>query len=288
MQGGWDVRSVFLGGKRNDRFESVGRYQRVSGKSDDGPIAVATENGEPEKRSVWNFLCGVRGGFILDGRRRVFRVGSHRNKAAIEKRLRLGRFFLCCARHGLSKRQKTDHGVEFTDTETADEEPVFVRARLGSAGRLSIVAERVIETGKERIGVQPEDTVEEGVVFAAEQQVRSSDHNAALRIAGSQVSREKQLVGRIGGEQNSELDVMLLQFADDAEQNRFLRERCEHDVVGRDGVVVISGFVEIEGKSGASGRLSRGRSLLLLRSNFLLIGGTKVGNLSRKVEADYA
>jgi len=125
--------------------------------------------------------------------------------------------------------------------------------------------------------------LEKSVLLTDEQEVRSGDDNAALRIGSPKVTREKELIDRICSQQNGELDVMFLQLTYDAEHDGFLRKRGLRACKGWNGVTFVAFVIQIERNCRFSGNFCE---RFLPGGLLLLVGGTKEGNLARKRQMD--
>src|SRR5690348_11105829 len=146
-----------------------------------------------------------------------------------------------------------------------------------------LAAQSVAQARDESIGVEAKNAAQGGVTGSAEEQVRSGHNDSALGISIAEVARQEELVERIGGEKQSEFDVVLLQLVDNPEHHRFLRKRCLSSRVGRDRILVIPIHLQIEDESRYTGRPGGSR---LLPRGFLLISGTKIGNLSGEMQLE--
>ena len=105
-----------------------------------------------------------------------------------------------------------------------------------------------------------------------------------MRIVRAKIAGKKDFIDWIRREKNCELDVVLLEFAGDAEHDGFLRQRRLAASEWRDSVIVTSFFIRFDWKRGFSvGELY---GVLRLSSEFFLVSRSKERNLTRKVEVN--
>ncbi len=146
------------------------------------------------------------------------------------------------------------------------------------------LVERITKARNERVIVKAEHAVEKAVVLIHKQEIGACNHDTPLRIVGPQVAGEEDFIHWIRCEQNAELRVVLLEFADDAQHNGFLRLGHLAAREGRDGIVVIRLLVCLERKRGFS--IRDFYAVLRLCRQFLLISSSEERNFARKVKVN--